>query len=82
VDHQADEAADDGAVDPDALQVSTDERLHPRRGLHAFPPVDGVADDRGGAGAVAVDGEGRQISDVVVQPVARLMFGLCSSWAR
>jgi hypothetical protein len=41
-----------------------------------------VAHDRGGAGAVAVDGEGRQLSDVVVRPVVRLMFGLCSSWAR
>ena len=39
VDQHADQAADDGAVDPDELQVAADVQLDPAGGLLAVPAV-------------------------------------------
>ena len=42
MDDDTHEAADDGAVDPDELQVATDVQLDLARGLLAVPALDGV----------------------------------------
>ena len=52
VNQDAHETADDGAVDPDELQVTAHVQLDPLRRLLAVPALDGVRDDRGELGAV------------------------------
>ena len=75
VDQHADQAADDGAVDPDELQVAADVQLDPAGRLLAVPALDGVGDDRGQLGAVPVDGEDRGVGGQAVQPGAQLVVG-------
>src|SRR4051812_22080153 len=47
VDEDSDQATDDGAVDPDELQVAADVELDLAGGLLAVPALDRVGDDRG-----------------------------------
>ena len=73
MDQDADQAADDGAVDPDELQVAADVELDPVGGLLAVPPLDGVRDDRGELGAVPVDDEDRGVGGDPVEPPAQVL---------
>src|SRR6476469_1378469 len=57
VDQHPHQAADDGAVDADELQVAADVQLDPAGGLLAVPALDGVRDHRGQLTAVTVDCE-------------------------
>ena len=59
MDRDADQAADDGAVDPDELQVAADVQLDPLRRLLAVPALDRVGDD------------GSELTAVITQTIER-----------
>ena len=85
VDGEADEGADDGAVDPDELEVAADVQFDPGGGLAAVPAFDRVGDDRDDLAAVGADdvpdrlgGAGVDLaaeSVVVLEPFAQLLQG-------
>ena len=54
VDHEADQRADDGAVDADVLEVAADVELDALGGFLRIPTFDGVGDDAGDLGAEAL----------------------------
>ena len=68
MDEQAGEAADDGAVDADELQVAAHVEFDAVGGLLAVPLLDDLGDDRHEFGTVGVDEAGDDVPDPALDP--------------